>query len=104
MPLQTLEILIQNNCFRVLIYLIIYNSKLLDIQIYSIPGTQAMAHLIETIYDTTICKAIRLLESTHALIVECAIAIQKEIGTDSTTWGADIKRIEVPLPYGEIFI
>jgi len=66
--------------------------------------TNTMAHLIETIYDTSIPRAINALENTHALIVERAIATQNNIGKNMTMWGAQLKRLEVSLPVGKILI
>lgn len=63
-----------------------------------------MAHLIETIYDTSVSKAISSLEDTHALIVERTIREQKNIGTNMSMWGAQLKRMEVSLPVGKILI
>ena len=63
-----------------------------------------MAHLIETIYETSIPTAINALENTHALIVERAIATQKDIGTNITMWGTQLKRLEVSLPFGKMLI
>jgi len=63
-----------------------------------------MAHLIKAIYDTTVPNAVNVLENTHELIVERAIATQNKIDTDSTTWGAQLKRLDVSLPSGELLV
>ena len=61
-----------------------------------------MPHLIETICDTSMPETIAALESTHDFIVNCAIATQNQIGTDLNRWGAQLKRLEVGLPDGQI--
>jgi len=63
-----------------------------------------MAHLIETIYDTSIPNAVSLLEKTHELIVNCAHTTQSTSISDSSAWGEQLKRLEVSLPCGEALI
>lgn len=63
-----------------------------------------MAHLIEAIRESSLEGAIELLQKTHALIVEQAIHAQRRIGTNSGAWGAELKRLEVSLPAGQLLI
>ena len=63
-----------------------------------------MAHLIETIYESSVEEAIDKLKQTHALIVERAIVAQKKIGTNGEAWGAELKRLEVSLPDGQLLV
>ena len=60
-----------------------------------------MGHLVETIRNTEISYAIEILESTHKLIVDQVISGQDEIDISPSSWGQQIKRLEVALPYGE---
>ena len=63
-----------------------------------------MGHLIETIYNSSIKDAVGLLERTHLLLVNCAINSQKELSTETISWGASIKRLQVPIPYGQLLV
>ncbi len=63
-----------------------------------------MAHIIETIYRTSIVDTIVVLEQTHQLIVDCAVSSQKKISNETISWGINTKRLEVSLPYGELQI
>ena len=59
-----------------------------------------MPHLIEAIRNSKLNKAITQLEQTHKLIVDAAILAQKEVGSVKSSWGSDLKRLEVSLPKG----
>lgn len=63
-----------------------------------------MAHLIETIYKTSLEHAYSELERTHSIIVGRAIEAQVGIGKNSQSWGSELKRLEVSLPLGESLI
>ncbi len=63
-----------------------------------------MAHLIETIRGSSIPNAIDALRRAHSFIVNQAITAQANIGTDPSTWGSSLKRIEVLLPANEELI
>ncbi|WP_444935855.1 hypothetical protein ACJJIW_17180 [Microbulbifer sp. JMSA004] len=63
-----------------------------------------MAHLIETIRNSSLGEAILELERTHELIVYAAISAQNEIGSKINTWGSDLKRLEVVLPQGQLLL
>jgi len=63
-----------------------------------------MAHLIETIYESSVEEAIDRLKTSHSLIVERAIAAQKKIGTNGESWGAELKRLEISLPAGQVLV
>ena len=63
-----------------------------------------MPHIIETIYGSSIDDAVDLLEQTHQLIVDCAITSQSNLSTETLSWGVNIKRLEVPLPCGQLLV
>jgi hypothetical protein len=63
-----------------------------------------MPYLIKTIYNFSTQEAADILEQTHQLIVDCAINSQKELSTDTVSWGANIKRLTVPLPFDRLLV
>ena len=63
-----------------------------------------MAHLIKPICDTSILEAIKALRRTHRLIVDRARDTQLSIGTDSSIWGLNLKRLKISLPLNEELI
>ena len=64
-----------------------------------------MAHLINTIRDAPIFKAIFDLKETHKLIVEHTIAAQGQFNNvETSSWGMHFKRLDVFLPCGESLI
>lgn len=63
-----------------------------------------MAHLIEAIRESSVRNAIDHLERVHALIVQRAMESQREVGSASSAWGSDFKRLEVQLPKVDVLI
>lgn len=63
-----------------------------------------MAHVIETIRNVEFEDAISQLKSTHDLLVERAVAAQRNLDFDHSSWGILIKRLEVKLPQGEFLV
>lgn len=63
-----------------------------------------MAHIIETIRNVEFKDAIALLKATHDLLVERAVAAQRNLDFDHSSWGILIKRLEVKLPQGEFLV
>lgn len=51
-----------------------------------------MAHVIETIRNVEFKDAIALLQATHDLLVERAVAAQRKLDFDHSSWGILIKR------------
>lgn len=63
-----------------------------------------MAHVIETIRNVEFEDAIAQLQSTHDLLVERAVAAQRNLDFRQSSWGIGIKRLEVELPQGEFLV
>lgn len=63
-----------------------------------------MAHVIETLRNVELKDAISQLQATHDLLVERAVAAQRNLDFEQSSWGICIKRLEVKLPQGKFLI